>query len=95
MLASPVIARVVPRSRCTSRPSLPAKFRPLPVSSSPCAFNWSTFTASVPSVPAVTPVILPEPSALMVTLPNFGASAICRPIAPVRGSVTVFRLAPE
>ncbi|MDT4823135.1 hypothetical protein FQZ97_563560 [compost metagenome] len=57
--------------------------------------SWSTFTASVPSVPAVRPVILPLPPSLRVTLPNFGASAICRLIAPVSGSVTVFRLAPE
>ncbi|MDT4823140.1 hypothetical protein FQZ97_563610 [compost metagenome] len=57
--------------------------------------SWLTFTASVPSVPAVTPVILPLPPSLRVTLPNFGASAICRLIAPVSGSVTVFRLAPE
>ncbi|MDT4835420.1 hypothetical protein FQZ97_690840 [compost metagenome] len=59
------------------------------------AVSWLTFTASVSSVPAVTPVILPLPPSLRVTLPNFGASAICRLIAPVSGSVTVFRLAPE
>ncbi|MNN55235.1 hypothetical protein D3C81_1700980 [compost metagenome] len=59
------------------------------------AVSWLTLTASVSSVPAVRPVILPLPLSLMVTLPNFGDSAICRPIAPVSGSVTVFRLAPE
>ncbi|MOA17064.1 hypothetical protein D3C78_1373060 [compost metagenome] len=58
------------------------------------SLSWLTFTASVSSVPAVRPVILPEPLSLMVTLPNFGDSAICScslPSAPT----SVFRLAPE
>ncbi|MDT4823139.1 hypothetical protein FQZ97_563600 [compost metagenome] len=67
MLASPVIARVVPKSRCTSRPSLPAKFRPWVVSSSPCAFSWSTFTASPPSTPAAT-FLMRVPPVLVVVL---------------------------
>ena len=56
--------------------------------------SWLTLTASVSAVPAVTPEILPLPSALMVTLPNLGESAICSWIVPVAGSVTVFRLVP-
>ncbi|MDT4835421.1 hypothetical protein FQZ97_690850 [compost metagenome] len=59
------------------------------------AVSWLTFTASVSSVPAVTPVILPLPPSLRVTLPNFGDSAICSDRVPVSGSTTVFRLTPE
>ncbi|MOA65721.1 hypothetical protein D3C78_1922090 [compost metagenome] len=59
------------------------------------AVNWLRFTASVASVPAVTPVILPVFPSLMVTLPNFGDSAICSDRVPVSGSITVVRLAPE
>ncbi|MDT4882754.1 hypothetical protein FQZ97_1187340 [compost metagenome] len=58
------------------------------------SLSWSTLTASVPSVPAVTPVILPLPPSLMVMSPNFGDSAICSCSLP-SASTSVFRLAPE
>ncbi|MCY1524998.1 hypothetical protein D9M68_599610 [compost metagenome] len=85
---------VSPGLMLSAAPPLACRFQPF----SAVAFtslSCDTFTASVPSTPAVTPVILPEPPSLIVTLPNFGASAIWRLIAPVAGSVTVFRFAPE
>jgi len=63
-----------------------------PPNASVTPFSCETLTASALAVPAARPLILPL--SLMVTVPNFGASAICTLIVPVVVSVVVLRLLP-
>ncbi|MCY1235704.1 hypothetical protein D9M72_483310 [compost metagenome] len=81
---------------CVSWLTLTASVALVPVAT----FTILVLATSMPPVVTLGPPVMVRPLLLIVVLPvvtevNAGLSAIWRLIAPVAGSVTVFRFAPE